>query len=91
MGAGGGGGGMGGSTVRGHRGGRLFVCVRGGTVLVVRQMSVAAVAAMVTAKMGVVCAVRRLAVTAAAACSSVCGQVQFGLSACFPLLLLPRC
>jgi len=75
---------MGGQPVRGNGGGRLFVGVRGGTVWVVRQMSVAAVAAMVAAKMGVVCAVRRLAVTAAAACLRVCGAVRFGWSARCP-------
>ena len=68
MGAGGGGGGKGGWPVGGHRGGRLFVCLRGGSVLVVRPLPVSVVAALVTAGMGVVCAVRRLTVTTAAAC-----------------------
>ena len=44
--------GTGASPVRGHRGGRLLVGVRGGAIWVVRLLPVAAVAALVTAGLG---------------------------------------
>ena len=69
---------MGGSPAGGHRGGRVFVGVRGHAVWVVRPLPVAVVAALVIAFVAVVCAVRQLAVTAAAECLLVCGVMRFG-------------
>jgi len=73
-----GGGGIVGLAVGGHRGGRVFVGVRGHAVWAVRPLLVAVVAALVIAFVAVVCAVRQLAVTAAAECLLVCGVMRFG-------------
>ena len=69
---------MGGLAVRGHRGGRVFVGVRGCSVWVVRLLPVVVVASLATADVGVDCAVSQFAVAAAVACLSVCEGLRFG-------------
>jgi len=85
------GGASGASPVGVHRGGRLLVGVLGGAMWVVRPLPVAAVAVLVSAGVRVVWAVPRLAVTAAAACLSMCRGVRFGWSARCALLRWLRC
>ena len=65
-----------------RRDGRDGVGGGASTVLALCPLAVAAVAVLVTAGVGLVWALRRLAVAAAAACLSVCGGVGFGWSAC---------
>ena len=69
------------SPVAGRRGGRMFVGVRGGAIWVVRPLPVAAVAALVTAGMGVFWAVRWLAIAAATANSSAWAAEPFAFTA----------
>jgi len=57
----------------------------------VEPLPVGTVGAWVLAVVAAVWVGRRFAVTAAAACLSVCGGVRFGWSSRGPLLLLPRC
>ena len=92
VGVGGGGGGIGFLAVGGHHDGRIFVGVRGGVVSVARPLPVAAVGQLVALAVAAVWAVRQLAITSAAACSSVCGVVRRGWPARFPLPWSPcRC
>jgi len=74
-------GGFGGFPVGGHRGDRGFVCVGGCPVWTVRRLAVATAGTLVFASAVVVLLVWRLAVTAAAACLSVCVVMRFGPSA----------
>jgi len=80
-GGGSGGSGMGGLPVGGHRGGHVFVGVRGGAVWVVRPLPVVVFFALLLSAVEAVRARRQLAVAAGAACSLAWEAVVFRLFA----------